>query len=377
MLKPPTSSVKFARLSSIGHHIRRRTIGSFEYKLSSFYTYLTALSFCDFFSCIFAILNVLEYLPPPYQNTYSMKYREICLSLSLYTHPIAITLQALSVWIICAFSIHRSRSIIKRSIFFSNTVKMKDTLKSGIFPFIRKMFNNITFNQFKMDSHIENNSKTYEDEEANQEYGYLNSKIDVYEKNKPNYFFHIDLKNNFNCQTYEVKFYKKSIRNCFYCFCTFKSKYENTQNQNDDSIKLCRHRQKNELSSSRKTICILYLLAFVYLIPQMFEKKLIKMKIDGIIYVFLSVTQFGESRLFRQIFHLWFYLLFVYIIPFLLIFIFNFLLLRAFLDSKKRCQRYKLKLDPSIILKVLFFLTSLRFILEIFNEFINLNFIRS
>ena len=88
LLKPPTSSVKFARLSSKGHHIQRRTIGSFEYKLSSFYTYLTALSFCDFFSCIFNILNVLEYIPPPYQNNYSMKYREICLSISLYTHPI-------------------------------------------------------------------------------------------------------------------------------------------------------------------------------------------------------------------------------------------------------------------------------------------------
>ena len=88
LLKPSTSSVKFARLSSEGHHIQRRTIGSFEYKLSSFYTYLTALSFCDFFSCIFAILNVLEYIPPPYLDTYSMKYRQICLSISLYTHPI-------------------------------------------------------------------------------------------------------------------------------------------------------------------------------------------------------------------------------------------------------------------------------------------------
>lgn len=350
LLKPPTSSVKFARLSSIGHHIQRRTIGSFEYKLSSFYTYLTALSFCDFFSCIFAILNVLEYLPPPYQDSYSMTYREMCLSLSLYTHPIATTLQALSVWIICAFSIHRSRSIIKRSIFFSKSSTMRDSFKSRICHFVFSIMNKITFNYLKkkinIDANIENSLRISENVD-NQDYP--KNKVD--EKIDQDYFFHIDLKNNFNYKTYEVRFYKKYLRNCFYCFCTFKSKYENAENKNGDTNKTS-HPQINELTSSRKTICILYLLAFVYLIPQMFEKKIIKMKIDGIIYLFLSVTQFGESKIFRQFFHLWFYLLFVYIVPFLLIFIFNLLLLRTFLDSKKRCQRYKLKLDPSILLKV-------------------------
>jgi hypothetical protein len=277
-----------------------------------------------------------------------MKYREICLSLSLYTHPIATTLQALSVWIICAFSIHRSRSIIKRSIFFPETTKIRNSFPSRLCHLYHTIFDKIKINKLKICAYIKNKSKLDEDEYETQENDSSNKDIN----DKPrDYFFHIDLKNNFNFHRYEVKFYKKQIKNCFFCFCTFKSKYDNTQNQNDDISK--GHHQTNELTSSRKTIFILYLLAFLYLIPQMFEKNLIKMKIDNIHYVFLSVTQFGESRIFRQIFHLWFYLLFVYIVPFLLIFIFNLLLLRAFLDSKKRCQRYKLKIDPSIILKVI------------------------
>ena len=189
-----------------------------------------------------------------------------------------------------------------------------------------------------------------------------------------NYFFRINLKNNFNFQTYELKFYTKplkfcaylaqavekktslSSKLCFYCFCTFKPKYQSHDNNfkhtGNITNKSNNNSHSNELNSSRYIICILYALALAYLIPQMFEKKMITQYIEGKYYVFATVTQFGKSRLFRQIFHLWFYLICVYIIPFLLIFVFNLLLLRAFLSSKKRCQRYKLKLDPSIILKV-------------------------
>jgi hypothetical protein len=113
LLKPSrlTSLSRFTANKTYRLNRKASTYGSFDQKLTSFYTYLTALSFCDFFSCIFAILNMLEHLPPPYLESYSMAYRDLCMSLSIFTNPIANTLQALSVWIIVAFSIHRCRLI--------------------------------------------------------------------------------------------------------------------------------------------------------------------------------------------------------------------------------------------------------------------------
>ena len=257
------------------------------------------------------------------------------------------------------------------------------------------MLNKFSFNQVKLKSN--NQSKlnfNFDEDDDNDEEDVVysshnepsmipfNKTTNSYDQTKREYFFHIDLKNNFNYnKAYEVKFYKKHLnlckmitnlfkrkssndkkdtgKCCFYCFCTVKSKNRSNENNvqqiEENKCSNQQNPQSNELRSSRKTIFILYILAIFYMIPQMFEKKLIKIQVDGMHYVFLTVTQFGETRFFRQLFHLWFYLLFVYIIPFLLIFIFNLLLLRAFLDSKKRCQRYKLKLDPSIILKVIHF----------------------
>lgn len=71
----------------------------------------------------------------------------------------------------------------------------------------------------------------------------------------------------------------------------------------------------------------------------------------------LSLQQYFKSlkqvfyRIFRQIFHLWFYLIAVYALPFLLILTFNFLLLRAFLKSRKKCQPYKMRKDPTDVLR--------------------------
>ncbi len=82
----------------------------------------------------------------------------------------------------------------------------------------------------------------------------------------------------------------------------------------------------------------------------MFEKKLIYIDIENRTYVFTKLTQFGQTKLYRQIFHLWFYLIAVYIIPFVLILVFNMLLLRTFLKSKKKCERYKLKRSPTLVI---------------------------
>lgn len=97
LLKPASTNeqlTKYLNERNQSHH-NRRSLGSFEHKLASFYAYLTALSFCDLFSCIFSILNMLEYIPPPYLDwsLNSEQYREFYLSISVYTHPIATTLQ--------------------------------------------------------------------------------------------------------------------------------------------------------------------------------------------------------------------------------------------------------------------------------------------
>ena len=63
LFKPSSTTLKFTNGDRRGsRYLSRRKLGSFEYRLSSFYCYLRALCLCDFFSCIFAILNVLEYL---------------------------------------------------------------------------------------------------------------------------------------------------------------------------------------------------------------------------------------------------------------------------------------------------------------------------
>lgn len=354
LLKPATSNLDISRYSSERHKLQRSKFGSsFEYKLSSFYAYLTALSFCDFFSCIFAILNMLEYIPPPYMDINIIKYREFCLSISLYTHPVATTLQALSVWIICAFSIHRCRSIVKPSNFLSSIKLQKQTESNGETKNIFKILKKSLLKSFKCN------------------------------KNDRNYFCHMNLKNNCNHQSYELKFYTKTLNTSskflkyfLFCFCTFSSEYNKPQDQpsvssyelNNDKlsdetvvtetkIQVTSQTVHNHLSTKSKlrrvrvTIFILYLIALIYLIPQMFEKKLSYIEIQHKTYIFTTITHFGESRWFRQIFHLWFYMIAIYIFPFALILIFNALLLRAFFESKKRCKQYKLRTDPNIILR--------------------------
>lgn len=164
------------------------------------------------------------------------------------------------------------------------------------------------------------------------------------------------------------------LKCCLYCFCTFTRDYESTPAHNEskrptydaivsitdpsdqpsaDSTTTSTHKNviiepskfvrrqsqvvktSNKLNKARLVIFVLYLMAFIYLLPQMFEKKLSYMDIHHKTYVFTVITPFGRTRLFRQIFHLWFYLLAIYILPFVLVLVFNLLLLRTYLKSKK------------------------------------------
>ncbi len=265
--------------------------------LISFYSYLTALSFCDLFSCIFAILNVLEYLLPNYLEFNSFKYHVICLKLQIYTLPIATTLQALSCWLICAFSIHRCRSIVKTTNISS--FLSKDNFTDNCF---KKYFRPI-LSRFKLADSIKR------------------SKND----------------NQNNCEKSEISIYNMST--------------EEVLNSSKFRRKRFSFSKFSILNKARLVIILLYMFSIIYLIPQWFEKKLTNHEIQNKTYVFLDVTEFGKSNAFKQIFHLWFYWIAIYILPFMLILFFNLILLNSFLDSKNKCKQYKLKNDANQIIK--------------------------
>ncbi len=283
------------------NHYRRRSITSVDYRLISFYSYLTALSFCDLFSCLFAILNVLEYLLPFYLEMDSLRYHELCQSLQIYTHPIATTLQALSCWLICAFSIHRCKSIAKPTEWFgclknqATNESINNAKKYSISSVIQTMWVKANRSFSRAEDDISMNSSR------------ITNPRSIYEMTVH------DMRSN------------KPMRQ----FCHFFSK----------------------ISRARLIIILLYIVSVIYLIPQWFEKKLTYIEIQHRVYVFTAITDFGQSKLYRQVFHLWFYMLGIYIIPFLLILFFNLILLRTFLDSKKKCSQYKLKSDANSIIK--------------------------
>ena len=362
-----------------------------------------------------------------------MKYRLFCSSLSLYTHPIATTLQALSVWIICAFSIHRCRSIVRPSILLSSFRKEilkrssmatnlsapsaasaentgeKQQVKRKIWPRFKSLFSTEKPDQ-PCPCCVDKQTRS---------------------KDSRDYFFQISFKNNINQQSYYLKFYKQSIacifakcfdrkrapsglainecameslhnpscekfnentkaeRSCLVCFCSCKKQTDgkdclkigdkapaelvteaprpsqvngldsiikppSTMDLSKMSFRRLSTRYKfsssslNSLNRTRYTITGLYLVALVYLIPQMFEKKSVVIQVQKHVYFYKEITEFGQSRLYRHFYHLWFYLLAIYILPFTFIFVSNLLLLRVYLKSKRRCQRYHMRSSTTI-----------------------------
>ena len=249
---------------------------------------------------------MLEHVPPPYLESYSMSYRDICMSITIITNPIVNTLQALSVWLIVAFSIHRSRSIVR-------TGSCMNPIKTSLIEIKNNLFDYLSM-RLKCKSDEENNTF---------------------------YFFKNKFKITFN-------------DNCGCFCCVFKHKDSNNRIElmelsnnkcskrlNNDKISPPKYKSK-KINKVPIIIIVLYLFGLVYFIPQMFEKKLSSMEIQGKVYKFVTITDFGQTRIFRQIFHLWFYLFAIYVIPFVLIFVSNFLLLKTYLKSKRRCSQYQL-----------------------------------
>jgi hypothetical protein len=395
LFKPSTSSYKLAKLANDSKRpLNRRYFTSFDYKLNSFYLYLKALSICDLFSCIFAIINISEHLPSPYSDPYPQYYRSWCLNVSVYTHGISSALQALSVWIICAFSIHRCRSILKSSSILTTITKKRKSISSTrLASVVQAMYKKRRSNNDVEAMRTAQNKCT--------------ENLDLTQICK------INLNNNCNGKIYVIKFYKKPLVYMFGCFgskainrksCCFKmqccvcktttldsqqsigdgvkdearrklkKKRENKNANNDKAIDSDKkssepapaadservevsslNKKQNlfrkKLNKSRNAIILLYVIALAYYIPQIFEKRVVRDQVRNKMYEFRTITKFGQSRLFKQIFHLWIFFFAVYIVPFIIIFFFNFLLLRSFLISKKRCQRYKLRADANRILR--------------------------
>jgi len=198
LLKP--LSVRFLNIFGPRNQKRPYQRSSFDYKLSTFYTYLTALSFCDLFSCIFAILNVIEYITPPYINFYSNNFHRICLTIALVTHPIAITFQTLSVWVITVFSIHRANTIMQTDLDSSDKTFRRNR-KASIF---------IPQTQAASQEPTQTTNCQYT---ANQD------------ENKHDYLFNIFFYNRFNHKTYNVKC--KPNRMCAFCYCNQSNTFYN------------------------------------------------------------------------------------------------------------------------------------------------------
>lgn len=254
-------------------NFRSTRLVSQDSKLISFYSYLTALSFCDLFSCVFAIVNVLEYVLPYYFGYDSSTHVLVGQLLQIYTHPIATTLQALSCWLICALSVHRCHSILL-SI---NCAQLFDAKPIRI---VYAMLLRI-----------------------------LNVKPDVQRKS-----------------IYEMSIEDMPARGAWWT-------------------------TLRKLRKARCVIILLYVLSIIYLIPQWFEKRIVFVDVYTKTYIFTEMTQFGLSKIYRQIFHLWFYLIAIYLLPFFLILISNGILLKTFVESKRKCQQYKLRIDAKDILR--------------------------
>nr|QVK45812.1 G protein-coupled receptor [Proales similis] len=298
------------RRNKKGHLIYRPTGAN----ISTFFTYLSALSLCDLLSCALAIVNMIQFLPPPYLDWYPSWYHQTSQLISFYTHPIVVSLQALSVWIICAFSIHRCRTV----------------LSSG-----------------------------------------LKSSSSSPQVNAPGqqrrYFFGVKLVNNFTSKVYNLKFYSWSLfelplLRCCFCELSKESKPE-TDRKDYGTLagSLVSERRVSQSSiferltslsksGARLVVFFLFFTSLVYMIPQYFEKRLITVHVHNRSYIFATLTETGRSEWYRQLFHLWFYLIAVYSLPLLFTLIFNGILLKAFVRSRQRCEKYKLCANPVILM---------------------------
>ena len=69
-----------------------------------------------------------------------------------------------------------------------------------------------------------------------------------------------------------------------------------TFNEKPKQTKVLPLSQESKVKEARLTLVALYMIAAVFLIPQFFEKKIIKIDVVGTKYLFPEITEFGKSR---------------------------------------------------------------------------------
>ncbi len=123
--------------------------------------------------------------------------------LSVYTHPIVLSLQALSIWIICAFSMHRCRSIIRPSTLFTSFNK-EDSI-SNYFS-IKNLFWCCINNKKK----LIRKKKKFSIDQTNV-INDCDESSHSEDNNEKHFLCQIKLKNNFNHKTRILEFYTRSV----------------------------------------------------------------------------------------------------------------------------------------------------------------------
>ncbi len=103
-----------------------------------------------------------------------------------------------------------------------------------------------------------------------------------------------------------------------------------------------------QIKRPRFIITILYIIAFIYILPQFFEKKIVCHTVDFIQYCFIDYSEFGKKVVFQKIYHLYLFAFIIFIFPFILILTSNYILLRAFIKSKKRFKKNKFYFSPQV-----------------------------
>ena len=91
------------------------------------------------------------------------------------------------------------------------------------------------------------------------------------------------------------------------------------------------------VSRARKVIAGIFLAGVLFNIPKFFEYQTIPVTLSqNITRIGCDLTPFGRSHLFRKLFHSWFYIVFVCVVPFLCLAVLNAFLIRAVHKSRKR-----------------------------------------
>ena len=113
----------------------------------------------------------------------------------------------------------------------------------------------------------------------------------------------------------------------------------------DRYIMICHPFQGTRFCNRKRAVIVvscLYLVGFLYNIPNFFENKTVVKYQDGVKYVGVELTEFGASQFYLEFIHLWSYLIFIFVLPCLTLAVLNFQLIITVKQSKSEGRRLSL-----------------------------------